>query len=171
MAKLIRNRSVVPDNWQPLSERPEDKAAIPAEGDVIVPLATWLAEREALCARTGRTGVLLDGAQGPEALAQDLERIPLVAVHFASFGDGRGLSTARLLRERYGYTGTLRAVGQVIHDWLLFMERCGFDEFVLRDGEDAERALAAFAELPDAYQATVAEPQPLFRRRLAGLQG
>ena len=165
MAKLIRNRSVVHDSWQLLEDGPG--GTVPPEGDVIVPLAVWKAERTSLQARKGRTAVWLDGSQGPEAIANDLPQLPLVAVNFATFGDGRGFSTARLLRERYGYRGEIRAVGQVIRDWLLFMERCGFDSYLLREDEDAENALQAFAELPDAYQASVTEPLPLFRRRLA----
>jgi uncharacterized protein (DUF934 family) len=168
MAKLIRNRSVVPDSWQPLKADAAGKLpAVPAEGDVIVPLATWLAERESFAGRGGRTAVWLDGHEGPEAIAGDLARLPLVGINFASLGDGRGFTTARLLRERYGYQGEIRAIGHVIRDWLLFMERCGFDSFLLREDEDPENALQAFAELPEAYQASFVEPQPLFRRRLA----
>ena len=172
MAKLIRNRSVVPDSWQLLkADAAGNLPAVPDRGDVIVPLRAWIAGREAFAARQGRTAVWLDGPEGPEAIAVDLPRLPLVAVNFASFGDGRGFSTARLLRERYGYRGEVRAIGQVVRDWLLFMERCGFDSFLLREDEDPQNALQAFAELPDAYQASFAEPQPLFRRRLAAMQG
>jgi uncharacterized protein (DUF934 family) len=172
MAQLIRNRSVAPDTWQLLEPQPGADSAIPADGDVIVPLSVWTGARSELERRAGRTGVWLDGGEDPGLIATDLERLPLVAVMFRSFGDGRGFSIARLLRERYGYRGELRAVGYVIQDWLLFMQRCGFDAFLLREGEDPASALAAFAELPEAYQSSVAEPQPLFRRRLAkGAQG
>ncbi len=164
MGQLIRNRRVAPDTWQLLEEA---AAALPVEGDVIVPLATWLAVRDGADNRNGRTAVWLAGNEDPAAIEADLARLPLVAVRFASFGDGRGFSTARLLRERYRYGGEIRAVGQVIRDWLLFMERCGFDAFALRDDEDPANALQAFGELPDAYQASVTEPLPLFRRRLA----
>jgi uncharacterized protein (DUF934 family) len=170
MAKLIRNRRVAVDSWRLLKPDAEGKLAVPATGDVIVPLSTWKAEREALAGRKGKTGVWLDGSEGPEAIAQDLERLPIVALHFNSFGDGRAFSSARLLRERYGYKGEIRATGQVIRDWLLFMERCGIDSFLLRDDEDAANALQAFEELPEAYQASVSEPEPLFRRRAAKAQ-
>ncbi len=164
MGQLIRNRRVAPDTWQLLEE---PAAALPAEGDIVVPLARWLAQRDRVDDRNGRTAVWLAGNDDPAAIEADLARLPLVAVKFATFGDGRGFSTARLLRERYGYRGELRAFGQVIRDWLLFMERCGFDAFLLRDDGDPENALQAFGELPDAYQASVVEPLPLFRRRLA----
>jgi uncharacterized protein (DUF934 family) len=168
MAKLIRNLRAETDGW--LLLEPGDGGAlppVPADGDVIVPLALWQARRDALAARAGRTGVWLDSKDGPEAIAADLARLPLVAVNFPSIGDGRGLSTARLLRERHGYRGEIRAIGAVISDLLLGMYRCGFDAFVLRDDQDVEVALRAFGELADAYQASAIEPQPLFRRRLA----
>ena len=72
---------------------------------------------------------------------------------------------ARLLRERYGYKGELRAVGVVARDHLQIMAQCGFDSFELREGEDAQSALAAFDDISEAYQATAAQPSPLFRRR------
>jgi uncharacterized protein (DUF934 family) len=164
MAKLIRNRRVADDSWQLL----KTGDPVPEDGDVIVPLALWRERGDALQARHGRTGVWLDSGDDPEALAEDVARLPIIAVNFRSFGDGRSFSSARLLRERYGYKGELRAVGQVIRDWLFFMERCGIDSFLLRDGEDPQDALQAFNDFPDAYQASVIEPLPLFRRRLAG---
>ena len=168
MAKLIRKQRVAADNWQRL-ELGADGAlpSIPAEGDVIVPLKAWLARHDSLAVRAGNTGVWLDANEGPEAIAADLKRLPLIAVRFPSHVDGRGYSTARLLRERYGYAGELRAFGDVGRDHVLNMQRCGFDAFELREGEDEAGAIAAFAELPEAYQASVTEPQPLLRRRLA----
>ena len=167
MAKLIRNRRAAADSWQLLKRDAEGGVQVPAEGDVIVPLAVWQERKDSFASRKGRTAVWLDGSEGPEAIAADLQRLPLVALHFSHFGDGRGFSSARLLRERYGYKGEIRAIGNVIRDWLLFMERCGIDSFLLRDDENVENALEAFAELPQAYQASVTEPLPLFRRRAA----
>jgi uncharacterized protein (DUF934 family) len=99
------------------------------------------------------------------ALAQKIRSAARIDVNFPKFGDGRGFSIARLLRERYGYKGELRAVGEVGRDHLYYMEQCGFDAFLLRDGEDANEALAAFDDFSEAYQATTAQPIPLFRRR------
>ena len=110
---------------------------------------------------------LLEPGDDPAALAASLERLTVVAVNFPKFGDGRGYSLARLLRERYGYRGELRAVGQVARDNLYFMAQCGFDAFELRAGEDPQEALAAFNDFSEAYQASVARPLPLFRRRRA----
>jgi uncharacterized protein (DUF934 family) len=167
MAKLIRNRRAAADSWRLLKADAAGKLDVPAEGDVIVPLSAWNADKASFATRKGRTAVWLDGSEGPEAIAADLDQLPLVALNFSTFGDGRAFSSARLLRERYGYKGEIRAIGQVIRDWLQFMERCGIDSFLLRDDEEIENALGAFDELPEGYQATVTEPQPLFRRRAA----
>jgi uncharacterized protein (DUF934 family) len=110
---------------------------------------------------------LLEAGDDPGALADSLDRLNVVAVRFPAFGDGRGYSIGRLLRERYGYRGELRAVGEVARDHLYLMAQCGFDAFQLRAGEDPKEALAAFNDFSEAYQASVARPRPLFRRRCA----
>ena len=175
MAGLIRKRQIVRDSWRLLDAAAPWLAVgedgfvpdFPADGGLIVPLALWRLRREDLLGRAAPVGVRLGADEGAEAIATDLEHLALVAVHFPKFSDGRGLSTARLLRERYGYEGEIRAVGDVLRDQLGFLERCGFDAFALRDDQDPDSARAAFDELSDAYQGTVAEPRPLFRRRFA----
>ena len=104
---------------------------------------------------------------GDDPAAASLEGVTRVEVNFPKFGDGRGFSIARLLRERRGYQGELRAVGQITRDHLFFMESVGFDAFELREGEDPHEALAAFDDFSESYQASVARPLPLFKRRLA----
>jgi len=111
--------------------------------------------------------VVLQPTDDPAALADRIGGITAIAVNFPSFGDGRGYSIARLLRERYGYKGELRAVGEVARDHLHAMAQCGFDAFQLRAGEDPQEALKAFGDFSEHYQATTAQPQPLFRRRRA----
>src|SRR6266581_5885782 len=107
----------------------------------------------------------LEPTDDPASVADRLGRAARVEVNFPKFGDGRGFSIARLLRERYGYRGELRAVGQVARDLLFYMESCGFDAFLLRDGEDPAEALTGFEDFSESYQASVARPLPLFRRR------
>jgi uncharacterized protein (DUF934 family) len=108
----------------------------------------------------------LEPADDPAAVADRLGRVARVEINFPKFGDGRGFSLARLLRERYGYKGELRAVGQVARDHLYYMESVGFDAFLLREGEDPVEALKGFDDFSEAYQATATRPVPLFRRRL-----
>jgi uncharacterized protein (DUF934 family) len=107
----------------------------------------------------------LEPTDDPAAFADRLARVQRVEVMFPQFGDGRGFSIARLLRERYGYRGELRAVGHVVRDHLHYMESCGFDAYQLKDGEDAAQALAGFDDFSESYQASTARPLPLFRRR------
>jgi hypothetical protein len=87
-------------------------------------------------------------------------------VNFPVFTDGRGYSIGRLLRERYGYTGELRAVGDIMQDQLFYLSRVGFDAFLLRADQSVEGAITALDSFSEAYQASVERPDPLFRRRL-----
>ena len=174
MAHLIKNHLVQIDSWQLLDgdcerlRRTGEDGLLPDFPDaanLIVPLALWRLRREDLLERSGGTGVWLASEEEPAALADDLPLLQVVAVHFPGFADGRGYSTARLLRERYGYRGELRAIGDVLRDQLYYLSRCGFDAFALRADQDPHDALSAFDDFSDNYQATVGRP-PLFQRRL-----
>jgi len=166
MALIIKDGNVITDPWLRL-ERNADGGIPPAppSGDIIVPLAMWEAQRARLLVRPGRLGVWLDSNEEPAAIAEDLKLFGVVAVNFPTFGDGRGFSAARLLRERYGWKGELRAIGDIFRDQLQFLARCGFDAFALRGGEDPLEALAGFGVFSQSYQASVGQPLPLFRRR------
>lgn len=96
--------------------------------------------------------VRLEPTDDPAAFADRLGTAVRVEVHFPKFGDGRGFSLGRLLRDRYGYQGELRAVGHLTRDHLLYLERCGFDAFELRDGEDGDEALSGFRVFSESYQ-------------------
>ncbi len=168
MALIIKDRNVAADPWLRLEANADGSLPpAPASGDIIVPLAMWREQRARLLVRPGRLGVWLDSHEDPAAIAEDLKLFGVVAVNFPTFGDGRGFSTARLLRERYGWRGELRAVGDIFRDQLLFLESCGFDAFALREGEDPQEALTGFGVFSESYQASIARPLPLFRRRQA----
>jgi uncharacterized protein (DUF934 family) len=164
MAIIIKDRNVVTDPWQRLEAGASGD--LPG-GDIIVPLALWRSQREALLARPGRIGVWLESNEDPSAIADDLRHFQVVAVNFPKLGDGRGFSTGRLLRERYGWKGELRAVGDIFRDQLIYLVSCGFNSFALRDGEDPQEALSGFNVFSESYQAAV-DRAPLFRRRPAG---
>lgn len=166
MASIIKQRKIVTDSWQLLKPGTDGGAPpVPEAGDIIVPLVVWLDQRNVLLSRPGRLGVCLDGDDEPALIAEDLKNFGVVAVHFPQFADGRGYSLGRLLRERYGWRGELRAVGDVLRDQLLYLSRCGFDAFDLRGDQDPQAALSAFNDFSDGYQAAADRPVPLFRRR------
>lgn len=134
---LIKNGQPLADPWTTVA----DDAPLPA-GAAIVSLARWQRDRAALLGCNRPIGVVLPPDQAVEGLGPDLDRLGVVALEFRSFRDGRAYSQARLLRERHGYAGEIRATGQVLRDQLLFMERCGFDAFML----PTDAAAAAWAE-------------------------
>ncbi len=164
MQPLLKGGAVVADPYVLVREA-TSLADLPDATPVIVPLALWSKARAALVAR-GDAGAWLAPADDPAALAPDVARLPVIAVDFPSFTDGRGYSTARLLRERYRYRGELRAIGYVGRDQLAHLAQAGFDAFAVRDGQDAEAALAGLADFSDGYQSTAVRA-PWFRRRAA----
>jgi uncharacterized protein (DUF934 family) len=128
----------------------------------------WLSLAD-LPAHFGETGhsVLLQPDDDPIALASSFGAIERIAVHFPKFTDGRGYSTAYLLRRRLGWKGELRAVGDVHRDQLFYLSRSGFDAFVLANGRDAHAAVAALKDFSTPYQAAADRAVPVFRLRAA----
>ena len=145
---LIKNGLIVADPWS----APSDDSQIPATGPVLVSLARWRGERAGLLRRGGPLGVRLSGAEPPALIADDLDRIALVALEFPSFRDGRAYSYARLLRERYRFRGEVRAVGNLLRDQFLFLHRCGFDAVEVADAKEAAAWAEALREISVAYQ-------------------
>ena len=127
-------------------------------------MATLIKNRQ-IVTQPSPPDLVLEPTDDPALVAGAVGIAGVIAINFPKFGDGRGYSIARLLRERYGYKGELRAVGEVARDHLHAMAQCGFDAFQLREGEDPQEALEAFGDFSDSYQATAARPEPLFRRR------
>ncbi|MFP6655326.1 MAG: DUF934 domain-containing protein [Myxococcota bacterium] len=134
--------------------RVEDDADLPEAGDVLVSLERFTSEKEALIARPGALGVLLRPEQPVGELAKDLDKIALIALDFPVFSDGRAYSSARLLRERYGYQGQLRAVGDVLCEQIDFMLRSGFDAFEMASEKAVEEFARVEREIKVVYQAT-----------------
>lgn len=140
-----------------------DDDAMPLAGPVTVSWDRWVAERDALRSR-GKVGVRLANDIEPADAAPLLDGAALVTIDFPNFKDGRGYSLARTLRERFGYAGELRAVGDVLRDQLRAMWRCGFDAFEMKAGKDPHDGLAAFTEFDVIYQPAADEALPLWRR-------
>jgi uncharacterized protein (DUF934 family) len=147
---LVRNGVLVSDEWQDISG--ESSSSVPPEGPVLVSLEQWQARRGELSGR--RLGLRLRSDQHPAQVAADLGHFELVALEFPRFRDGRAYTYARLLRERHGYAGELRAVGDVLLEQLHYMQRCGFNAFEI-DSPDALRDWqVAAADHSVWYQAT-----------------
>jgi uncharacterized protein (DUF934 family) len=140
-----------------------DEDPIPA-GDVILSLKRFMAEGEALGANRA-VGVRLQPEDKVEDLAYDLPRLKVVALEFPKFRDGGNYSAARLLRERYGYAGELRAVGEVLREQALHMVRCGIDSFAPTDGATPEDWAAASHRYRHVYQRAADEREPVFVER------
>ena len=152
MPRLIKHGAIVEDDWLPAQE---DDA-----GDAhILTLEQWTQ-------RPDKQGlaVQLEPGQAPSPLFDFLEQIPLVAINFPVFTDGRGFSYGRELRER-GFTGELRACGHILPAQMTYLRRCGFVAFQLADESRLEEALAGLADFDEYYQASIDQPLPLFRRR------
>ncbi|MBP9217950.1 MAG: DUF934 domain-containing protein [Sterolibacterium sp.] len=171
MAKIIKNLHIIDDGWQILrlaeNETPET-VALPA-GPVLVPLAVWQTRRAELDARRQQgeaLGIWLGPFDEPADLATDLSLFQVIGVDFPKFVDGRGYSTARLLRSRYGYTGELRSIGDVQRDQLFYQRRVGFDAYALRPDHDIEAALGSLRDFDAAYQHSTDQNIDL-RRRIA----
>jgi uncharacterized protein (DUF934 family) len=128
--------------------------AVPPTGPVIVSLDQWKAQREALLERGTPLGIRLHSDQAPELIAGDLQHFAVVALEFPKFRDGRAYSYARLLRERYGFKGELRAVGEVLLEQLFFMLRVGFDAFDVQGSDPLKDYRTALADFSVWYQPT-----------------
>jgi len=145
---LIKANGLVDDLWTHV----KDEEQLPPDGAVIVTLARWQANRDQLLARPTPLGVRLRSDQAPSAIAGDIERFDVIALEFPKFTDGRAYSSARLLRERHGFRGELRAVGSVLRDQLAFMRRCGFDSFQIPDSADAAAWAGSLRGISVVYQ-------------------
>jgi len=144
-----------------------DDQDIPAAGDIVVTLARFQSEGDGLLAAGRRVGVRLQPSEEVEALAYDLPRLAVVELCFPKFRDGRPYSAARLLRERYGYAGQVRAVGDVLREQAQFMVRCGIDAFVPSDGSSPAEWSAATRRYRHVYQRGADRRPPIYAERAA----
>ena len=145
---LIKDGHIIEDSWSVL----EDGAEIPSRGDVVVALERFLSDVDAMNRRVGRTGVALENTDDPEDLAPHIGDIDLISLVFPAFTDGRAYSQARHLRHHLGYTGELRATGNVLADQAGFLTQVGFDAFDLTSGQSVDVWNRASRAMTLAYQ-------------------
>jgi uncharacterized protein (DUF934 family) len=170
-ARIIKDRAIVADDWHVLRlEEGQDPASVevPAGLKVIVPLVVWQAQKAALAARAP-LGVWIAAGERPEELRGEFGHFGLIAVDFPKFSDGRGYSIAYNLRMRLGWTGELRAIGDVLRDQLFSMQRVGFDAYAPREDRSIEDALLGFTVFSETYQSSVDNHVPLWRRAVRGV--
>ena len=166
MTQIILDKQIANDDWTLVA----DDAALSASKQVIN-FSRWAtaegADKEALIAKrdAGSLGIQLNAGDTADLLATDCQGFALINVEFPKFADGRGYSAAHLLRKRYGFTGQLRSVGDVLFDQLFFMMRCGFNAMAMREDQDLELAVKGFETFSSSYQGDVNDARPLFRRR------
>lgn len=159
MQKIIKGHAIVEDGWTLLPKDYQDELP---QKPVLAPLNYWLRENPA---PSEQLGLWLDSDEDAATVGEAAKRFPVIAVNFPGFVDGRGFSIGRLLRERYHFDGELRAIG-AIRDQLFYLQRCGFDAFdIVTENYPLEEALASLNDFSVTYQASVDQPQPLFRRR------
>lgn len=160
--QIIFKGTVIESDWNIVAK---DTLAVPTSGKHILPLALWQAHYSQL-AGNANIGVWFDSGELPDqADSKALRALPIIAVNFPVFTDGRGFSIARLLRERVGFTGELRAIGYLLRDQLCYMKRCGFTSFDLPEGQDLQLAMESLDDFTEYYQGAVDVAEPLFRRR------
>lgn len=162
---IIKNKTIVADDWMVLrlQEHETAESVAVAAGKVIVPLKVWQAQRETLQQRKD-IGVWLASDERPEDLKGDIGKFAVIAVDFPKFSDGRGYSIAYNLRARLGYTGELRAIGDILRDQLFYLQRVGFDTFEPRADRSIEDALKGLSDFSEVYQTSIDQKSPLFRR-------
>lgn len=160
---LIKNNQLAEDNWVLISDKTIESAEQLPQGDLILPLTVWQKLNGQLPGRT--VALWLDSDEAPAVLKEALDQLPLIAINFPHFSDGRGYSYATVLRQQYGYKGELRAIGDVLRDQLFFLKRVGFDSYVLRADQNAAECIKALQDFSIRYQTSTDNPAPLFRTR------
>lgn len=161
LIKITDGQAILTDDpWHHLDR---DEAPANPYG-FIVPLDRGLAAIHAMLNDPKPLGLRLESDDELDAITPILGRLSLIALTFAKFTDGRAYSQARLLRERFGFRGELRAVGHVLPDQLFYMTRCGFDAFELEPTKDPKTALRCLHDFSVRYQPAADEQQPLWRR-------
>ncbi|MEX2296524.1 MAG: DUF934 domain-containing protein [Dongiaceae bacterium] len=145
---LVKHGAFIENEWTAIG----DEDALPGDGPITVSLARWQKERDALAGHNGRLGLRLPADADPASIRADLDRFELIVLDFPKFNVGRALSQARMIRQRFGFAGEIRATGHVIRDLLLFMARCGIDAFELAPERTIDDWRAAMREFSVWYQ-------------------
>lgn len=156
---MIKDGVITANNWQHIV----DDATLPTSGKVTVTLQRWLTDQDLV--RDKVQGIRLTAADNVEPLKDEFHALELIVLDMTAFTDGRSFSQARLLRDRLGFTGEVRARGDFLRDQMFYLSRVGVNAFEFPDNTNLEDRLQAFKEFTVTYQASSDTPEPLYRRR------
>ncbi|MCK5830211.1 MAG: DUF934 domain-containing protein [Methylococcales bacterium] len=145
--QIIKDKQIIEDNWTHLADSDEL-----SDGNITVSLARWKEEKTKLTNRNGSTGIRLSPSDKIENFTDNLDQISLVALEFSAFTDGRSFSHARLLRNRYGFKGEIRAIGNYMADQVFYLSRVGVNAFQLEKPKDLITALSTMNDFTVTYQ-------------------
>ena len=159
--KIIYQGKIIDNTWQVVLEA---EAAARARGKVILPLKAWQEHYRDFQARADIPGLFLNSDEMPESFPGSLGALPIIAINFPAFTDGRGFSLGNLLRQRHQFSGELRAYGSFIRDQLYYLKRCGFDSFEFTSAVDLVAAAKSLNDFTNDYQVSASQTMPLFRR-------
>jgi len=161
--KIIRNGAVITNEWTLLTKEPGSNNL--PHGKVILPLKTWQTHHSVLNMRDPKPGLCMNSDEYPSDFPGDIKTLPIIAIYFPAFTDGRSFSLGNLLRSRFGYQGELRACGSFIRDQLFYLKRCGFNSFEFDSTINLEAAAKSLSDFSESYQIAADQDTPLFRRR------
>ena len=161
MPQLLKDKRVIDDAWTLVDT---DSQSLP-DGDILLTYSQWQTFSEQLESHSGQIGVVIEGNAEIEDIIEPLLKLPLIAINFPKFADGRGFSLATLLRERYNFNGEIRAVGGFMRDQLYLLSRCGFNAFKFSEDTDLSEAAKSLENFSETYQVSADQEKPLFRRR------
>jgi uncharacterized protein (DUF934 family) len=169
MREIIKDKAVVNDDWTVLRLNKEEspETFVVPSGKFLIPLKVWLAQQQTL-QDCHPLGIWLGSDENPAALKDVITKFSVIAVDFPKFTDGRGYSIAYQLRSQLGYTGELRAIGDVLRDQLFYMQRVGFNAFEVRAERNIHDALKGLSDFSQTYQTAWDQKFPLFRRTQRG---
>ena len=145
--QIIKDRQIIENNWSFI----EDNQALPM-GNLIISLSRWQAEKPQLQQHAAPLGLRLQSSDNVADIAQDLAHFDLIELHFPVFTDGRGFSQAKLLRDRYQYTGEIRASGHFMVDQVFYMTKVGINAFDLNDEKQLPLAISLMDDFSVSYQ-------------------
>jgi uncharacterized protein (DUF934 family) len=160
--RIIRDQDIVHDEWIYLGDQQDPPRHA---SSLLLSVRRFLEEANALIDSGHRVGVRLEAQHTGRELGHTQSRAELIAVDFPKFTDGRGYTIAQRLRTQLGWSGRLRAVGDVLPDQAFYLRRCGFDELDVRADKSIEDAHAALGTFSVVYQGAASDPRPLYRRR------